>query len=92
MGVVMRHYNKAGFYFKCIECDDEFKSVMHEVCDEMGIETNYTNSDDQVTEAKSNNRVIKDMFQIAYYQFTYKNIPRIMIRHLATNATQNLNF
>ena len=33
--VVMRHYNKVGFSVKRIECDDEFKSIMDEVSNDM---------------------------------------------------------
>ena len=39
----MIHYNKSVFSVKRIECDGEFKSVMHEVSDDMGIEMNYEN-------------------------------------------------
>ena len=41
----MKHYNKEGFSVKCIEFDCEFKSIMNEVSDEMGIEINYENPD-----------------------------------------------
>ena len=34
---VTRHYNKAVFTVKIIECDGEFKYIMDEVSDEMGI-------------------------------------------------------
>ena len=37
---------------------------MDEFCDEMGIEMNYANPDDHVTEAKSNNKVIKGGFDL----------------------------
>ena len=60
---------------------------MDEVSNDMGIEMNYSNPDDHVPEAERNNRVIKESFQIVYYRFPYKNIPRIMIHHLATNVT-----
>ena len=40
LDVVMIKYNKSGFCIKRIGCDSEFKSIMDEVSDEMGIETN----------------------------------------------------
>ena len=40
----MRHYNKAGFSVKHIECDGEFKSIMDEVSNGMGIEMNNENT------------------------------------------------
>ena len=55
----MIHDNKSGFAVKRIECDGEYKSIMDEVSNVMGIEINYANADDHVTEAERNNRVIK---------------------------------
>ena len=40
---------------------------MDEVSDEMGIEINYENPDDHVSEADSNKIVIKERFLIVYY-------------------------
>ena len=56
----MRHYNKAGFSVKGIECDGKFKPFMDEEIGDMGIEINYENPYDRVHEAKINNRVIKN--------------------------------
>ena len=91
MYVVIRHYNKAIFSVKRIEYDGEFKSIMDEVINDMGMETNDENPDDHFTVADKKKRLIKERFQIAYYRLPYKNIPRIMIRHLAMNVTWNLN-
>ena len=87
----MRYYKKSGFAVNRIECDGEFKFIMDEGSNEMGIEINYPNPNNHVPGSESNNRVIKESFRIAYYQFPYKNILNIMIRHLAMNVTQNLN-
>ena len=57
----------------------------------MGIEINYSDTDDQIVEVERNNIVIKERFIIAYYRLPYIKIPSIMIRHLAMNVTQNLN-
>ena len=59
LSVVMRHQNKAGFSIKHISCDGEFKYIMDEVRNNMGIETNYTNPYDHVNESESKNIVIK---------------------------------
>ena len=50
LDVVMRYYNKAVFLVKRIEYDDEFKPIMDEVSDDMGMENNYANPDDRITE------------------------------------------
>ena len=89
--VLMIHYNKAVFSIKCIECDGGFKSIMDEVSDDMVIEMNCVNPEDHVSEAERNNRMIKEMFQISYYRFPYKNIPIIVIVNLAMNVAQILN-
>ena len=47
----MRHYNKSEFAVKRIECNGKFKSILDELIDEMGIEMNYSNPDNQVTES-----------------------------------------
>ena len=60
---------------------------MDEVSNEMGIEMNDSNIDNHVTETKSNSRLIKERFTIAYYWLSYKKIPMIMISHLAMNVT-----
>ena len=67
----MRHYKKAGFGVKHIECEGKFKSIMYEVRNEMGIEMNYKIPDDHIPESESNNRVIKEKFRITYYRFPY---------------------
>ena len=59
LGVVMKHYNKAGYSVKLIECDGKFKSIMDEVSNEIEIEVNYVKPDDHVPEADRNDRVIK---------------------------------
>ena len=52
---------------------------------------NYSNPYVHVTEAERNNILIKERFRIAYYWLPYKNISRIMVRHLAINVKRNLN-
>ena len=60
----MRHYNNSVFSVKCIGCYEEFKSIIDEVSDDMGIYTNHENPYDHVTGAESNKRVIQERFRI----------------------------
>ena len=53
----MRHYNKARFAVKFVECNGEFKSIMDEVRNDMVIEMNDANTYDHVPEAYRNNIV-----------------------------------
>jgi len=89
--MVLRHYNKAGFTIKKIYCDGEFKHMMDQVCDELGVEMNYANPDEHVPEIERSIRVIKERFRTAYHRLPYKMIPKTMIKHLAMKVTSDLN-
>ena len=52
---------------------------------------NYANPDDHVTKTERNNRVVQEIFIIAYCRLPYKKIPRLMIQYLAMIATTKLN-
>ena len=45
---MLRDYNSRGFKVKNINCEREFKKIMDEVKDSMGVDMNYTNADDHV--------------------------------------------
>ena len=60
LDAILRHYNKAGYIIKRIECDGEYKSMMEEIKDELDIDMNFTNVQDHVPEAERNNRTIKE--------------------------------
>ena len=62
----MRHYKNVVFAVKRIECNGKFKASIDEVYNEMGIEMNFENPDDHVTESESNERVLKYRVQIVY--------------------------
>ena len=87
----MRHNNKSLFSVKRIECDGDFKLIMDEVSNEIGIKTNYKILDNHVYEAESNKIVIKYRFRMVYYWLRYNNMPSIMVRHLAMTVMQNLD-
>ena len=88
---VVRIYNNAGFTIRRIHCDNEFKSIMDPVADEMDIIMNYANPDMHVPDIERNNRVIKERFRIAYYRMPFKKIPKIMIRYLAMVCAKQMN-
>jgi hypothetical protein len=88
---ILRHYNNAGFVITTIHCDGEYLSMMNKVKDDLDIEMNFTNAQDHVPEAERNNRTIKERIRAGYHRLPYKAIPRIMIRYLAMNQTNQLN-
>src|SRR5210317_1178529 len=61
----LRVYNRGGFKITRIECDGEFKTIMDEVEDNLGVRMNYTNARDHESIAERNNRTIKEAFRMA---------------------------
>ena len=90
--MLLREYNKAGFVITMIHCDSEYKSLMDEVNDKLDIVMNYANAQDHVPEAERNNRVIKERIRAGYHHLPYKAIPLIMLRYLAFESTNKLNY
>ena len=50
---------------KLIHCDEEFKSIMDEVANNLDIYTNYANPDDHVPYIERNNSLVQERFIIA---------------------------
>ena len=80
LDIILRHYNRGGFVVKRIHCDNEYKSMMDSVKDDMDIDMNYSNAKDHVPEAERNNRTIKERIRAGYHRLPYKKLPRVMIR------------
>ena len=88
---VLRLYNKAGFNIKDIHCDQEFKSMMDDIADDMDVVMNYATTDEHVPEAERNNRTIQERIRAAYHNLLFKVIPKVMLKHLAMVSTEPLN-
>ena len=91
LDVILRHYNKSGFKVTKIHCDNEFRTLMEEIQDELDIELNFANAGDHVPEAERDNRTIKERIRAAYHHLPYKALPKIMIRYLAMTSASKLN-
>ena len=65
--------------------------MLEKVKDDLGVDMNFTNTQDHIPEAERNNQTIKEIFQTAYHRLPCKAIPQIMIRHLAMNQVSQLN-
>jgi hypothetical protein len=72
---ILRHYNRAGFVIRTIQCDGEFRGLMEKVEDGLDVNINFTNAQDHVPEAERNNRTIKERIRAAYHRLPYKAIP-----------------
>ncbi len=77
---VLRRYNDAEHRINSIFCDQEFKPLMDPVKDELGVDMNYTTTDEHVPEAERNNRTIAERIRCAYHNLPYKAIPKLMLR------------
>ena len=51
LDVVLRKYNGTGYEVEQINCDWEFKKIMDEIKDELGVSMSYTGTDKHVPEA-----------------------------------------
>jgi hypothetical protein len=91
LDVVLRCYNKAEYYIEWIHCDQEFRHMMDKISDELGVEMNYTTTDEHVPEAERNNRTIKERVRSTYHNLPFKRFPKLMTKSLVENATELLN-
>jgi hypothetical protein len=89
---VFRIYNKAGFKFTTINCDNEFRPLMDELQDFYNIKMNYAAAQEHVPEAERNNRVIKERFRSAFHRLPFNKLPKIMVKILAMECAKKLNF
>ena len=92
LDIVFRQYNKAGFRIGTIHCDNEFKPIMDDLKDDLDIAMNYASAQEHVPEAERNNRVIKERVRAVYHRLPFQAIPKIMIKMLAMECTNKLNF
>ena len=92
LDVIFRQYNKAQFRISTIHCDGEFRSIMDDIKDDLDIDMNYANAQEHVPEAERNNRVIKERIRSVYHRLPFQAIPKIMLKILAMECTNKLNF
>ena len=91
LDVVLRKYNKNKFRVNKINCDQQFKPLMEDVEDNLGIRMNYAPRDEHVPAAERNNRTISERIRVTYHSLPYKAMPKIMLRHLAMISAWQLN-
>ena len=92
LDVVLRSYNKAGYYVNKIRCDREFKPIMDEIKDNLDIDLDYPPQGDHVPEAERNNQTTGERIRAGFHQLPYKMIPWVMLKALVMLSTSQLNF
>jgi hypothetical protein len=80
---VFRKYQQGGFYITDIHCDQQFRSLMDPIADELNLKMNYTTTNERVPEAERNNRTIKEQIRAVYHSLPYKAMSPVMLMHYA---------
>ena len=83
LDVVLRSYNKEGYYIRNIRCDSEFKPIMDDIQDDLDAEIDCVPQGEHVPEAERNNRTIGERIRAGYHRMPYRMIPRVMLKALA---------
>jgi len=89
---VLRCYNRATIYATSIDSDIEFKSLFEDIEDNMDAKFNYAPQGQHVPAVKRNNRTIADCICVAVHYLPYRNIPRLLLKHVAVYETEKLNW
>ena len=89
---ILRRYGQSGFRITSVHCDQEFRTLMGPVADELGVEMNYTTTDEHVPEAERNNRTIQERIRATYHHLPYAVIPKVMLQYLALTSAAQLNY
>ena len=74
-----------------MNCDQEFKSLLDPIMDDMDIIVNYTATEEHVPEAERNNRTIAERIRTTYHNLPYQTMPKVMFKYLAMVCTHQLN-
>jgi len=86
---LLRRCNRATIYVTSIDSDIEFKTLFEDVEDNMDAQFNYALQGEHVPAAERNNRTIADHIQVAVHHLPYRNIPRLLLKHIAVSKTES---
>ena len=56
------------------------------------IKMNYSNAQEHVSRTERNNSTIRERVRASYYQIPYKNLPRILVKYMISEAARKLNY
>ena len=89
---VFRLCNKAGFDVKYLEADSEFKPLLEPLQDELDIDMTFADPQDHVKQAERNDRTVKERVRATFWRLPFESLPKILIRKLAQQVTQKINY
>ena len=89
---VFRLYNDAGITITDIYADNQFKSLLDPVKDELEITIHNPPAGGHVPEAERNIRVIKERIRATYHRLPYKALPVKVMKILVMESASKLNY
>ena len=89
---IFRLYNAATFKITTIHADGEFEPLFAPIHDQLDATFNYANPGDHVPEIERSNRTVKERCRAIYHELPYKNLPKILIKHLVYECIRKLNY
>ena len=89
---VFRLYNDAGITITDIYADNQFKSLLNPVKDELEITIHNPPADGHVPEAERNNRALKERIRATYHRLPYKALPVKVMKILVMESASKLNY
>ena len=92
LDVILRAYNHAGHTVTEIRCDNEFKSIMNEVKDDVDIHMNCPPKGEKDGAAERNNQTIGERIRATCHAQPHAAMPKILLKCMAMVATQQLNY
>jgi len=88
----LRHYNRATIYVTSIDSDIKFKTLFEDIEDNMDAKFNCAPQGEHVPAVERNNRITADRILVAVYYLPYRNIPCLLLKHIAVSETKKLNW
>jgi uncharacterized protein YifE (UPF0438 family) len=84
MDELLALYKRGGFTISEIHCVNKFCKVMDPLSarQDLPITMNYAATQEHVTRAERNNRVIQERVRAAYHRFLFTHLPRILVKYL----------
>ena len=88
----LRMCNSHGFSVTDVKCDNEFKPMMEQVQDELGVTMHYSAPQAHIPEAERNNRTIKERIRATHHRLPHKNLPKKIMQTLTAESARKCNF
>jgi hypothetical protein len=92
MQMISNIYNCAGFIIRTVHCDQQFESIADKVERKLNIYMNCVGTQDHVSEAEHNQHTTKERFLSVTHGLYFNQMPPVMIKKLAAQCTQGLNY